>query len=178
VDYYFLIAELPAVFYGQPAPMPAESFVELCRNHLEPGDMAVLDTIAGTPDSNTVDAVSAPFLAGWAAWDTALRLNLARARAAKLKREGSSPVDAPDYPADAAGAARTAAGMESPLEAELYLDKARWDYLTELEGYSPFSSYKVFAYYLKLKLCERRSQFNTETGFAEYKSLYSKLMKS
>jgi len=36
----------------------------------------------------------------------------------------------------------------------------------------------IYAYYLKLLLLERRQSFNTEKGFAEYKTLYAEILES
>ena len=84
--------------------------------------------------------------------------------------------NAPEYPADAAAAAKNALAMESPLEAELFLDKARWDAIEHLQGISTFNENAIYAYLLKLLLMERRAAFNTEEGFTEYKALYAAIL--
>jgi hypothetical protein len=63
--------------------------------------------------------------------------------------------------------------MDSPFEAEIFLDKARWDAIERLKGLDETGSNMVFAYLLKLLLMERRSSFKTEEGFMEYKTLYA-----
>jgi hypothetical protein len=124
----------------------------------------------------------AVFINRWRNWERALRLNLARYRALRFKREGGagnevSTVDPPEYPADAAAAAKAAAAMDSPLEAEIFLDKARWDAIELFQGIHYFSSNTIYAYLLKLRLCERRTLFRAEEGFAEYKGLYASIME-
>jgi hypothetical protein len=66
--------------------------------------------------------------------------------------------------------------MDSPLEAEIFLDGARWKAIEEFQGLSYFSVNTVYAYLLKLLLMERRSCFRTEEGFTEYKELYASIM--
>jgi hypothetical protein len=116
-------------------------------------------------------------LDNWEEWEGALRLNLARLRAQHLKREGAAP-DAPGYPADAVHAAKAACAMDSPLEAELFLDKTRWDAIERLRGLDNFGSDFIFAYLLKLLLMERKTSFKTEKGFMEYKTLYAAIVNN
>ena len=117
--------------------------------------------------------LSSTLINRWRTWERALRLNLARNRALVLKREA---VDAPESPLNAVNAAKNALNFESPLEAELFLDKARWDAIEVFQGISYFSEKMIFAYFLKLKLMERRQVFNAEEGFLEYKSLYASIL--
>jgi hypothetical protein len=106
-------------------------------------------------------------------------LNLARFRSVQLKREGGgASVDPPDYPADAAALAKAALAMDSPLEAELFLDKGRWDFIESQQGLDYFGRNTVYAYLLKLFILERRSLFRAEEGFTEYKGLYAAIMEA
>ncbi|MDR2069679.1 MAG: hypothetical protein LBP71_07410 [Spirochaetaceae bacterium] len=185
MGYYYLAAQLPYLVYGQAAPMSSRAYRELCRTLLGPGDRALLDCCSLDPDPGAAfPSYGEPprpgdsgFIDRWRNWERVLRLNLARYRAQRIKREGGAPVDPPEHPADAAAAAKAAAAMDSPLEAELYLDKARWDAIEAFQGLSGFSRNMVFAYLLKLLLMERRALFKTEEGFSEYKGLYAAIME-
>jgi hypothetical protein len=86
-------------------------------------------------------------------------------------------VEPPGLPPEAEAAAKAAASLESPLEAELLLDKARWDAIGTLQGLDYFGRNTVYAYLLKLLLMERRSSFKSEEGFADYKTLYASIME-
>jgi hypothetical protein len=119
---------------------------------------------------------SSDFINKWRNWERSLRLNLARYRAQRLRREGGAAVDPPDYPSDAAAAAKAAAVIDSPLEAEIFLDKARWDAIELFQGIDYFSKNTIFAYLLKLRLLERRALFKAEEGFSEYKGLYTSII--
>jgi hypothetical protein len=162
---------------------------------LDPGDPA--GNPAGDPGldpsrpayGESAAPTGCDFIDKWREWERALRLNLARNRALHLKRESGAPVDPPAYPLDAvaAAAATLKAGLtsgipagtpeESPLEAEFTLDKARWNAIEHLQGVTYFSRNTIYAYFLKLLLLERRESFNTEAGFAEYKSLYASILE-
>ena len=175
-SYYYFAAQLPYLIYGQAVPMTSEAFREMARSAMGPGEAAALDLCTLEPVLGT--KVSAQFIKDWYNWEEVLRQNLARNRSQKLKRENTDPSDAPEYPADAAATAKTALTMESPLEAELFLDKARWNAIDIFQGINYFSENTIYAYLLKLQLMERRQAFNTEEGFAEYKTLYASILEN
>jgi hypothetical protein len=185
---YYLIAQLPSLTHGQAVSMSSAAFQDLCRGFLSAADAALLDRCtldpAGMPEVNIQEpayagifpATGSDFIDTWRNWERALRLNLARYRAQNIKREGGASVDPPEFPADAATAAKTAAAMDSPLEAELFLDKARWDAIEAFQGLDYFNRNTIYAYLLKLRLLERRALFKAEEGFAEYKGLYAAIL--
>ncbi len=161
--------------------MSSDSFMELCGTLLTEKDGALLRSCAsgaGAEDSyaSLPPAVSSPLIDGMRTWERALRLHLAKLRAQKLKRDGGAYAEAPSDPLDAAAVAKAALSLESPLEAEQFLDRARWDALERLQGFDYFGRDTVYAYLLKLFLLERRSLFKAEEGFAEYKGLYASIM--
>ncbi|MDL2228877.1 DUF2764 domain-containing protein [Treponema sp. OttesenSCG-928-L16] len=195
-SYYYLIAQLPYLMYGQSAPMTSDSFKSLARDMISPADAALLDLCSLDPEpleaedpvqagekagpsyAELPSGTSSAFIDAWRNWERALRLNLARYRAGKLKRENGAPVDPPESPLDAAAIAKAALAMDSPLEAELYLDEARWEAVDAMQGFDYFGRNTVYAYLLKLLLMERRSLFKTEEGFSEYKILYASIMEA
>ena len=186
-SYYYLAAQLPYLVYGQGVPMSSAAFRALARDAMSSSEGAMLDycTLDPAPakGGETGAAYAEPaahtpseFINRWKEWERTLRLNLARGRYQKLKREGGAPADAPEHPAGAAGAAKTALAIESPLEAEIFLDKARWDAIENFQGINTFSENAMYAYLLKLLLMERRLAFKTEEGFTEYKGLYAAIL--
>jgi hypothetical protein len=180
VAYYYLVAQLPGLVYGQPAPMSSARFRELAEQAMSPEDAALLGFFTLNPFAPGLPAgeggSGCAFLDQWREYERALRLNLAKYRGVKIRRE--APADAPDSPADAAASAKTAAAMDSPLEAEIFLDGARWQAIELFQGLDYFDRNTVYAYLLKLLLVERRSCFRTEEGFAEYKGLYAAVMEA
>ena len=189
-SYYYLVSQLPYLIYGQTPPMSPEAFKELARPLLSSPDAALLDLISLDPQPpgpgeqghsyvNSAPVSGSGFIDNWREWERALRLNLAKHRSIKTKRESAAPVEPPNFPADAASvAARAMASAESPLEGEIFIDKARWSAIEFLQGIDYFDRNTVYAYLLKLIILQRRASFQTETGFAEYKSLYASIMES
>jgi hypothetical protein len=183
--------------YGEHPPMSSAAFRDLAGSLMGGEDAALLDQVsldpeprakpwgkeAGSPalEGGPVYAELLPsgcvFIDRWREWERTLRLNLAQARAQRTKREGGVPVEPPGHPAEAAATALNAMAVEAPLEAELFLDRARWNAIEELQGINYFSRNTVYAYLLKLLLLERHSLFDTEAGFAEYKSLYASILE-
>jgi hypothetical protein len=160
--------------------MSSSSFKALATEQMSTGDSALLEccTLDPNPSAATyaeqASRTPSAFINRWKEWERALRLNLAYNRQLKLKREGT--FDAPGFPSDAVLAAKNALGTESPLEAELILDKARWDAIESFQGLDIFSENAMYAYLLKLLLMERKAAFKTEEGFDEYKGLYAAIL--
>ena len=170
--------------------MSSAAFRDLARPMLNESDAALLDLVGLDPQppksgedshsyADNAPASGSEFIDGWREWERSLRLNLARNRSIKSKREGGAPVEPPVFPADAAAAAvKAVVATESALEAELLLDKARWSAIEGLQGNDYFDRNTIFGYLLKLILLERKASFKTEEGFAEYKSLYASILDS
>jgi hypothetical protein len=183
--YYYLAAQLPYLVYGQKPPMSSLAFKELARTLLDGGDARLLDLVDLDPQppgvmegpsySESSAASGSDFIDHWREWERTLRLNLARHRSIKLKREKDAPVDPPAFPNDAAAVAKSAVGAETPLEGEIMIDKARWNAIEAFQGGDCFDRNIIFAYLLKLVLLERQTSFNAQEGLSEYKSLYASI---
>jgi hypothetical protein len=166
--------------------MTPDAFLNLCKTELSTTEFSLLASCTLDPDTRNGDGVSyvegaspssLDFIDAWREWERALRLNLARYRAQKLKREAGA-VEPPEYPAGAVAVAKAAVAFDSPLEAELFLDQARWNAIESLQGLSYFGENAVYAYLLKLLLLERKALFKAEEGFTEYRALYAAILEA
>jgi hypothetical protein len=173
--------------YDQPPSMSSEAFKELAKGFLGKHDAALLDKVSLDPfvsqQENSSNEKAPPsgssFIDAWREWERALRLNLAKQRALKIKRDNTALIEVPSEPAEAAAAAaKIIAAADEPLEGELLTLKARWNAIETLQGLDYFHINTILAYLLKLLLLERHALFQTETGFAEYKSLYASIIGS
>ncbi|MDR2942200.1 MAG: DUF2764 domain-containing protein [Treponema sp.] len=182
------MAQLPFLIYEQKPPMPSAVFKALAETQLNEEDAAFLNCLSldPDPDGKTLPSYAEPapstgcvFIDNWREWERSLRLNLAKNRAIKLKRDNLSALEPPFYPVDAVTSALKSVNADiSPLEGETLIDKARWNAIDTFAGNDYFDRNSVFAYFLKLMLIERRVSFNAERGFAEYKSLYASIIES
>jgi len=178
-SYYYLMAQLPFLIYDQKPPMSSAEFKALAEPMMEDEDAVFFNRLSIDPASENALSSGCDFIDNWREWERSLRLNLAKHRAIKLKRDSSSAVEPPPYPADAASsAARAVTGDMTPLEGEILIDKARWNAIDAITGYEYFGRNNVYAYFLKLILLERRMLFNVEKGFTEYKSLYAEIIEN
>ena len=172
--------------------MSSDAFKALARDAMSSGDAAALDYCTLDPDPEQPDSkgsayaepasrTPSAFINRWKEWERTLRLNLAKGRTQKYKREGGITdlvTDAPEHPADAAGTAKTALAIDSPLDAEIFLDKARWNVIENFQGINSFSENAMYAYLLKLLLMERKAAFNNNEGLTEYERLYAAILDS
>jgi hypothetical protein len=180
VAYYFLIAQLPQLKYGQEPPLSSAAFLERFGVMLSKPDAALLSLCRlGLLSGEESAPTSSALINAWRERERVLTLTLAKLRAAKLKFEDfAAAAEAPEGMDEIKALAKAAFTMEDPFEAELFLDKGRWDAIESFVGLEYFTADVVFAYFLKLLLIERRSSFKVEEGFAEYKALYAGIIES
>lgn len=178
-SYYYLVAQLPSLSYAQSAPMTSTRLRELCKELMSAEDAALLGfcSLEGR-DALPMGAAASPLIAGWLAWERALRLALAKGRAQRLKRDATQLAQPPDDALDALAVAKAALSIDSPLEAEFFLDKSRWDAVEKLQTRNYFDRDTVYGYMIKLLLLERKALFRVEEGFAEYKAIYASVMEA
>ena len=173
---YYLISQLPSLDglnENTPLPMTEERFIDLCHRFLGKKAQSELDKLTLLPPKSPQKSNSA-LIEAWNKWERDLRIALGKVRAEKLKK----PFDMSDEPLPIGlmQAARVAVEMDSPMEAEKFLNGYRLDYLETLRPTDNFAEDFVFYYGLKLKLILRIRQFDTENGEAAYKNIYNSIM--
>ena len=175
-NYYYFIATLPSISYGDKPPVSSDAFRELCNALLHPDDAALLKYCYYDPKLvvETVQPTGSAFIDLLMLRERVLILNLAFIRAAKLKRP--SPEDPPHDVPRAEARGKTAFEMEDPLEATIYIDEGRWGALDDMVGLNTFGVNNIFAYFLKLQLMERRQLFDAERGSGNYRKLYDSIL--
>lgn len=177
-DYYYLMAQLPAVLSGHPPPMSFEEFREIANRFLSEGDKAVLNALSLEPP-RTPRVTPSPLVNAWMDFERALRLSLERLRSARMKRDITLSIEETERisaNARADGIARTAVSLDNPLEAEIFLNKARFLAVEELRGNHFFDSEAVFAYGLMVLFLERGERFAVEAGRTSYTTIYNQIL--
>jgi len=177
-NYYYFVATLPSIEHGDKPPMGSEEFRQQCHDQLHEDDAALLRYCYYNPllAIETNQSTGSPFIDCLLARERTLVLNLAYLRAGMLKRP--SPGDPPHDVPRAEAVAKAAFEMDDPLEAAIFIDKARWDALDEMLGIDPFGVNNVFAYLMKLQLLERRQCFDAEVGTVKYKEIYDSILNA
>ena len=189
------MAQLPSLLFEQKPSMSSGAFRALAESLMTEKDASFFkflsinyDPASEEDDQNTEydqgssaessSSTGCSFIDNWREWERTLRLNLAKQRAVKIGRDIKSITEPPVIYMDAASAAVKAIDETSPVDAELVIDRARWNAIVGFVGSNYFDQMNVYAYYLKLLLLERRQMFNTDAGFAEYKTLYNEIIEN
>lgn len=173
---YYLISQLPSldgISENTPLPITSERFGELCQRFLGKKALAESERLTLAPPRNSEKNASS-LVEKWNDGERSLRLALAKLRADKLNKHFDAEIQS--FPAALLQAARTAIEIESPMEAEKFLNKYRLDFLETLRPMDSFSEEYVFYYGLKLKLIERIRKFDSESGEAAYRNIYNSIM--
>ena len=173
---YYLVSQLPSldgINENTPLPITTERFEELCRRFIGKKAQGELDKLTLVPQ-RTPEKSASSLIEKWNEGERNLRIALAKLRADKLGKHFDAEVQS--FPAGLMQAVRTAVETESPMEAELFLNKYRLDFLESLRPTDSFSEEYVYYYGLKLRLIERIRKFNPESGENAYRNIYNSIM--
>lgn len=176
-NWYYLIAQLPAISLDMPVNLPIteEYFTDLCSRFLSGSILNTLKSLSLEPP-RTSRKTGSSVVDAWYNYERQLRFALGTIRAQRMKKD--FPVEDPYFSADILQTARTACGFDNPLEAELYLNAARAQFLSRATPSNSFSTDAVFAYGLTLKLMLRIRKFNEELGLESYRKIYEQILEN
>ncbi len=171
--YYYLAASLPMLSSpDQEPPVSSESMLEICSRFMKEDEY--LSVLASTinPDSDEASGICEYFHS----WEKSLRNELVRLRAAAQGLDENKYLRVSEDIFGVGEIAAEAMAKQTPLEAELFLDYGRWNYIDELVTGHYFDIEFLRAYRLKLQLLERRASFEEDKGFAAYRELYARVL--
>ncbi|MDC7218508.1 MAG: DUF2764 family protein [Spirochaetales bacterium] len=171
--YYYTSATLPMLFYDNALPVKREDFLEICSRTLKESDFQAVEACTITVDE---EAELSGFAGRYRAWEIALRNALVKVRAKEqgldereFQRDGGDGFGVDDI-------ASSAIKIDSPLEAEHFLNKARWSYVDEMVSGHIMDLEFLQGYYLQLQIMERKESFQEEQGFQNYRKLYEEIL--
>ncbi len=173
---YYLVSQLPSldgINENTPLPITTERFTELCRRFLGKKAQSEFEKLTLVPTRNPEKSSSA-LVERWNEGERSLRIALAKLRADKMNKHFDA--DNQSFSPVLLQAVRTAVEIESPMEAEKFLNKYRLEFLETLRPSDSFSEEYVFYYGLKLKLVERIRKFDSESGESAYRNIYNSIM--
>ncbi len=174
-EYYF-ISQLPSldgISDNMEPPITEERFLELCQRYLGKKAQKEINQLTLVPPKNP-EKSSSTLIEAWNEGERNLRFALGKARGEKMKK--TFDTENKYLSTELLRVARTAVEMESPLEAENFLNLYRLEFLETLRPMDNFSEAFVFYYGLKLKLILRSRQFNADIGEAAYRNIYNSIM--
>ena len=173
---YYLISQLPSldgISENTPLPINEERFLELCQRFLGKKAQGELKKLTLLP-SRIPEKSTSTLIEQWNDGERNLRLALAKVRADKMNK--SFDAESNTFSPALLQAVRTATEIESPMEAENFLNHYRLDFLEVLRPMDSFSEEFVFYYGLKLKLIERIRNFDKTRGETAYRNIYNSIM--
>ena len=173
---YYLVSQLPDISAAgekSTPPITEKYYRDLCSRFLDSEQIGVLNNLS-LEAPREVCKTGSDFLDKWYDFERSLRYALCQVRAQKMKKDaGSIPVS---ITADILQAARTAVGMDSPLSAEQFLYDYRISVLNNLQPLDNFSVDYVYAYGIRLMLCERIKKFDKVNGTNSYHKIYDAIL--
>lgn len=172
-EYYYLVASLPMLEFGTKAPILYQDFISQCKGQLSADDMEIIGRASIAPCEHTGD--TSPTLKEWKRFEFSLRNEIARYRANKFSKDPFRHIRGEGYPDPfTAGFAQWALNQDSPIDAELSLDRARWDMIEGLKKGHYFDIDFLVAYALQLQILERWQRINSENGMEVLEGLIEK----
>lgn len=173
---YYLISQLPSLdglSENTPLPITQERFFELCDRFLGKKAKKEIEKLTLLP-AKDFEKTGSAFIDAWNNGERNLRIALAEIRAGKMKKafeKENNPL-----PVELIKVATTATEIESPLEAEKFLNNFRLEFLETLRPIDSFSEEYVYYYGLKLKLIQHLRQFDSAAGEAAYRNIYDSII--
>ena len=177
-QYFALKASLPLLLFDAAPPLSSEEFLSRCEAFLAPDRMKFLRELvpaprevpdfdknfkaAAIPSKRDIRTDDTRAMERYVRWEICLRNTLARLRAVKLGLDPeANTVKHAVYDSSADSAARNAFGLSDPLERETALDRARWDFLDDMEWSHAFNFEALCIYRCKLMILEKRAARRT-----------------
>jgi len=164
-SYYYIIASLPMLHFGMKPPFSYPDFLEACGSELNQDDMDILARLSIEPSDLWESDSHSALLKEWKRFNKSLANELVRTRAVKQGKDPNKYLRGSDgLDPFIAPLAHWAAHQNSPMEAELYLDKIRWEKIEEVKAGHYFDIEYLIAYGIELRILERWARINSGEG--------------
>lgn len=167
-NYYYTVAALPTIFFGEKAPISEEEFLQFAEDTLKPEHFQIVRKSR----LSSVETTGSVFADRILSWEKELRLELAEARMAKLKFTPPEPLPRSDGQDALHEQVKAIMAMDSPLEAECFMDQLRWAFLEDMEASHFFDLEAIIIYFFKLQIALRQEKFQKEPGQQAFAETY------
>ncbi len=162
MSYHYFAASLPVLSLDSEPELSVDEFLKLCREHLTPAHLATLERILNDDPPCGNDE---SFAQQWNDFDTEIRNALVSERATRRSIESARYLrPQKGFRGYVQKSVSEAFAMKNPLESERALDRLRWAIIEDIQGHDPFAVRSLYAYAIKLRLAERWSGMNRDTG--------------
>ena len=158
----YLMASLPMLEMGDVPPLSMEEFRHRCIGVLEESEIAALDALLDDGDCEECDD---EFVRAYKAHEIQMKNVSGRLRAAAWGPDVRfTDKSFPGYDVTFAKMIQDACAKSNPIEKEQDIDKARFWLVDSLAGVGEGTVKHVFAYAIKLKICERWARLTEAAG--------------
>lgn len=157
-SYYYLMSSLPMLTADGEIPFHYDKFLEICQPVLKESRYRLLKEL-------TLSSSEGPLLSEWSKFYSVLEKELIYQRRRRLGQNCTAPTE---HDADAVRIAAAAINESNPLEAEKMLMALEFEKLDTLVNMHYFDDAALIGYAIKLKLLERKTVFDSESGKAEF----------
>jgi Protein of unknown function (DUF2764) len=164
-DFYpYLIASLPMLHFGMRPPLSFERFLEVCHEFIPEKDFQVVSTLL-QPEQYLEKDKRPSVIQKWIEFDTALRNELVKIRAARKHADPVTYLHPDKYSGSSLGTIASAVNVStSILEAEKMLDEERWNALEEFATGHYFDLDLLITYAYKLLILQRWENIRNAEG--------------
>jgi hypothetical protein len=173
-NHYYTLAALKTIRLGEKIPITEEYFLQFAEDTIDAKSYQILLKSRWGLTEPTGFSFADRILS----WEKELRLELAKARILKLPFDTPPNLQASDGSYSLLEQVRAVMALDSPLDAERYLDQLRWSFLEETGARHYFDLEALVVYYLKLQLALRQEKFQVELGRDSFKKEYAALADS
>jgi len=159
---------------GEKAPISEEEFLQFAEGTMDARDYQILIKSRW----GLAESTGLPFADRILSWDKELRLELAKARLLKLQFDSAPVLPNSEGNYSLVEQARAAMALDSPLDAELFLDRLRWSFLENAGACHFFDVEALVVHYLKLQLVLRQEKFQEKLGRESFEKVYATVTDS
>jgi hypothetical protein len=184
-SYYYAAASLPYLKFDGDKYPDLDEFLQVISDWGDDADLDIIRASSLSPQGDSDDSsdeqaqrIVHPVVARFYEWETGLRNELVRQRAAERNRDGQPFIhrdsSGDDFTARTglAEAVRSAIQASTPLEADELLDRMRWQFLDELEIGQFYNLDQMIVYYLRLQILLRRRSLTEDSGQQAFSGHY------
>jgi len=173
-NHYYTLAALETIRLGEKIPVSEEYFLQFAEDTIDAKSYQILLKSRWGQTEPTGFSFADRILS----WEKDLRLELAKARIMKLPFENPPNLQGSDGSYNILETVRAVMALDSPLDAERYLDQLRWSFLEEMSARHYFDLEALVVYYLKLQLALRQEKFQEKPGRDSFEKEYAALTDS
>ncbi|MHC4322333.1 MAG: DUF2764 family protein [Planctomycetota bacterium] len=161
-QYYYVITSLPYLSLNEKLPISKDDFLAICKKYLNKIDFSIIASVNLLDVEK--DKVPLDIIRRFFSWERGVRNALVKLRAERLGLDSDDFIRGDISDHSTGHFTEEAFNADSPLMAEDILNKARWEYLDELEFGYYFDIEILVIFFIKLQILERISLFDAVKG--------------